>query len=163
MTRAPFAYDHGDVAKMTPLLPMYTLGHGFIPPPIHAGGLRYHGMSPLVSQAIVEGLLTPRAIPQLDCYKAALLFARTEGIIIAPETSHAVAAVIEEAGKAKEEGVEKTILFNLSGHGLMDLTGYDNFLQGKLTNYVLPEEDLQKSLSSIEAHPKAPVVKTGKW
>ncbi len=121
MTRAPFVYDHGDTAKMTPLLPMHSLGHDFIPPPIHAGGLRYHGMAPLVSQAIVEGLLTPSSIPQLECYDAAVTFARTEGIIIAPETSHAVAATIREAIKAKEEGKEKVILFNLSGHGLMDL------------------------------------------
>jgi tryptophan synthase beta chain len=163
MTRAPFAYDHGDTAKMTPLLPMYSLGHDFVPPPIHAGGLRYHGMSPLVSQAIVEGLLTPRAIPQVECYDAAVKFARTEGIIIAPETSHAVAAAIQEANKAKEEGKEKVILFNLSGHGLMDLTGYDKFFAGELQNHALPEEEMAKSLEAIKDLPKPPLNKTGKW
>ncbi len=163
MTRAPFVYDHGDTAKMTPLLPMHSLGHEFIPPPIHAGGLRYHGMAPLVSQAIVEGLLKPRSINQLECYEAAVLFARTEGIICAPETSHAVAATIHEAKKAKEEGKEKVILFNMSGHGLMDLTGYDAFFQGRLVDYPLPEDELKKSLASIEGLPKPPAAKTGKW
>jgi tryptophan synthase beta chain len=163
MTRAPFVYDHGDTAKMTPLMPMYSLGHDFIPPPIHAGGLRYHGMAPLISQAIVEGLITPRAIDQVECYKAAILFARTEGVIPAPETSHAIAAVIQEAIKAKEEGKEKVILFNLSGHGLMDLSGYDKYFAGQLTNYRLPEDELRKSLKSIEKYPHPKVVKTGKW
>jgi len=163
MTRAPFAYDHGDTAKMTPLLPMYSLGHGFIPPPIHAGGLRYHGMAPLVSQAIVEGLMTPRAVGQLECYKAAITFSKTEGIIIAPETSHAVAAVIQEAEKAKEEGKEKVILFNMSGHGLMDLTGYQAYLEGKLVDYPLPEEEMKKSIESMEGLPKPEEKKTGKW
>jgi len=163
MTRAPFLYDHGDVAKMTPLLPMYSLGHSFIPPPIHAGGLRYHGMAPLVSQAIVEGLLTPMAIHQIECYKAALTFAKTEGIIIAPETSHAVAAVIRKANEAKEEGKERVILFNMSGHGLMDLNGYDAFMQGKLSDYELPQEELDKSLEEIKEHPKPAISKTGKW
>jgi tryptophan synthase beta chain len=163
MTRAPFAYDHGDTAKMTPLLPMHSLGHDFIPPPIHAGGLRYHGMAPLVSQGIVEGLLTPRAFHQLECYEAAITFARTEGIICAPETSHAIAAVIQEAKKAKEEGKEKVILFNMSGHGLMDLTGYQSYLAGKLVDYPLPEEEMQKSLKGIEGLPKPKEAKTGKW
>ena len=163
MTRAPFVYDHGDTAKMTPLLPMHSLGHDFIPPPIHAGGLRYHGMAPLISQAIVEGLLAPRAIHQLECYAAAVQFAQTEGIIIAPETSHAVAAVVQEAKKAKEEGKEKVILFNMSGHGLMDLTGYDAYFQGKLQDYSLPDVEMEKSLKSIDGLPKPQLVKTGKW
>jgi tryptophan synthase beta chain len=163
MTRAPFVYDHGDTARMTPLLPMHSLGHGFIPPPIHAGGLRYHGMAPLVSQAIVEGLLTPLAVPQIECYQAAIDFARSEGIIIAPETSHAVAAVIREAKQAKEEGKEKVIIFNMSGHGLMDLSGYDAFFQGKLQDYALPEEEMKKSLASIEGLPRPPANKSGKW
>jgi len=163
MTRAPFAYDHGDVAKLTPLLPMHSLGHEFVSPPIHAGGLRYHGMAPLVSQAIVEGLLKPRAMDQLHCYESALLWARTEGFIPAPETSHAIAAVIEEAKKAKEEGKEKVILFNWSGHGLMDLTGYENFLQGKLIDYPLPEDEMQKSLRSLNGLPKPSIIKSGKW
>lgn len=154
MTRAPFMYDHGDVAKMTPLLAMYSLGHEFIPPPIHAGGLRYHGIAPLISAAIVDRLLSPRAIHQLECYKAAMTFAQTEGIIIAPETSHAVAAVIQEAMKAKEEGKEKVILFNLSGHGLLDLTGYDKYLKGELQDYSLPQEEIDKNLEPLANHPK---------
>ncbi len=163
MTRAPFAYDHGDVANMTPLLPMHTLGHQFIPPPIHAGGLRYHGMAPLVSQTIVEGLCAPRAIHQVECYEAALTFAKTEGIIAAPETSHAIAAAIQEADKAREEGKEKTILFNLSGHGLMDLNGYQLYFNNALTDYALPEEEIQKSLDTIKNYPQPSVAKTGKW
>jgi len=163
MTKAPFVYDHGDIAKMTPLLPMHSLGHSFVPEPIHAGGLRYHGMAPLVSQAIVEGLLTPMAIPQNECFKAALLFAKTEGIIVAPETSHAVAATMRKANQAKEEGKEKVILFNLSGHGLMDLNGYDSYLQGKLVDHELSGEDLEKSLKEIKDHPKPVAAKTGKW
>jgi len=154
MTRAPFLYDFGDTAMMTPLLPMHTLGHNFIPPPIHAGGLRYHGMAPLVSAAIKDGLLAPRAIHQLECYEAAVKFARTEGIIVAPETSHAVAAAIQEANKAKEEGKEKVILFNLSGHGLMDLVGYEKYFGGELHDYALPDKDLQESLKSLDGLPK---------
>jgi len=163
MTRAPFSYDHGDTARMTPLLPMYSLGHTFVPPPIHAGGLRYHGMAPLVSQSIVEGLMTPRAYHQLKCYEAAVTWARTEGFISAPETSHAIAAVIDEANKAKEEGKEKVILFNWSGHGLMDLTGYDAYFRGKLEDYPLPEEELAKSLDAIKDLPKPEVHRSGKW
>jgi len=163
MTRAPFAYDHGDIAKMTPLLPMHSLGHAFVPPPIHAGGLRYHGMSPLVSQSIVEGLATPMAIHQNECYEAAMLFARTEGIIVAPETSHAVAATIRKAKEAKEEGKERVIVFNLSGHGLMDLYGYDKYMRGELTDYALPQEDMEESLAEIRDYPKAEARKTGKW
>jgi len=154
MTRAPYAYDHGDTAEMTPLLAMHTLGHSFIPPPIHAGGLRYHGMAPLVSLAIVEGLLEPRAYHQLECYESAVMWARTEGFISAPETSHAIVAVIEEAKKAKEEGKEKVILFNWSGHGLMDLTGYETYFNDNLVDYPLPEEELAKSLESIKDLPK---------
>jgi tryptophan synthase beta chain len=163
MTKGPFVYDHGDTAKMTPLLPMHSLGHDFMPPPIHAGGLRYHGVSPLVSQAIVEGLVTPRAIDQLECYAAAVLFARTEGIIPAPESSHAIAAAIQEAKKAKEEGKKKVILFNLSGHGLMDLVGYDNYFQGKLKDYPLPEHEMGDALKQLDKLPKPKVVRTGKW
>jgi tryptophan synthase beta chain len=159
MTRAPYKYDFGDVAKMTPMLPMHTLGHGFIPPPIHAGGLRYHGMAPLVSGAIKDGLATPRALHQLECYEAAVTFARTEGIIVAPETSHAVAAAIQEAKKAKEEGKEKVILFNLSGHGLMDLSGYEKYFAGELHDYALPDEDLEKYVSEIKDLPQIETAK----
>jgi tryptophan synthase beta chain len=163
MTKGPFAYDFGDTAGTTPLLAMYTLGHTFVPKPIHAGGLRYHGMAPLVCQAVVEGLMTPRAYPQSKTYSAALTWARTEGFIPAPETSHAIAAVIDEAQKAKEEGKEKIILFNYSGHGLIDLSGYDAFMSGKLTDYELPKEEMNKYLQDIAKYPKAPARKTGKW
>jgi len=163
MTRGPFVYDHGDTARMTPLLPMHSLGHAFVPPPIHAGGLRYHGMAPLVSRAIVEGLVTPRAEHQIKCYEAAVLWARTEGFISAPETSHAIATVIDEAKKAKDEGKEKVILFNWSGHGLMDLTGYDKYFQGKLVDFALPKEEMEKSLKEIEGLPKPVIQKSGRW
>jgi tryptophan synthase beta chain len=163
MTRGPFVYDHGDVARMTPLLPMHSLGHAFVPQPIHAGGLRYHGMAPLVSQAITEGLLAPRAYHQLKCYESAVTWARTEGFIPAPETSHAIAAVIDEANKAKEEGKEKVILFCWSGHGLLDLGGYDLFFRGKLKDYALSPEELAKSLEVIKDLPKPSTAKTGKW
>ena len=154
LTRGPYAYDHGDIAEMTPLLAMYSLGHKFVPPTIHAGGLRYHGMAPLVSAAVDQGLADPRAIGQRQCYEAAVLFARTEGLIIAPETSHAVAAVIDEAEKAREEGREKTILFCLSGHGLLDLKGYEMYFAGDLENYPLPEEVLARSIAAMEGYPK---------
>ena len=163
MTRGPFAYDFGDTACTTPLLAMYTLGHAFVPPPIHAGGLRYHGMAPLVCQAIVEGLMEPRAYHQLQSYDAAVTWARTEGFIAAPETSQALAAVIDEAKKAKDEGKEKVILFNYSGHGLMDLLGYDAYFSGKLTDYELPQEELQKFTKDLDALPKAEIRKSGKW
>ncbi|MCU0822126.1 MAG: TrpB-like pyridoxal phosphate-dependent enzyme [Spirochaetes bacterium] len=163
LTRAPFAYDHGDVAKMTPLLPMHSLGHSFIPEPIHAGGLRYHGMAPLVSQAVVEGLCTPMAIPQLECFRAALLFAKTEGIIVAPETSHAIAAAIRKAKQAKEEGKEKVIVFNLSGHGLMDLNGYDKFMAGELDDHELPQSEIDRAIEELKHFPKPAINKTGKW
>ncbi len=163
MTRAPFAYDHGDTARMTPLLPMHSLGHTFVPPPIHAGGLRYHGMAPLVSQGIVEGLLKPRAFHQLKCYESAVLWAQTEGAITAPETSHAVACAIDEAIKAKDEGKEKVILFNYSGHGLMDLTGYESYFSGKLIDYSLPDVELDKYQTALKDLPKPEIKKTGRW
>jgi tryptophan synthase beta chain len=163
MTRAPFHYDFGDTVGMTPLLAMHTLGHSFVPPPIHAGGLRYHGMAPLVSQGIVEGLFTPRAYPQSACWNAALLWARTEGPIAAPETSHALACAVEEAKKAKEEGKEKVILFCYSGHGLLDLGGYDAFMSGRVADYELPQSDLDASTKELEQLPKAPERKSGRW
>jgi len=163
LTRAPFSYDHGDTAKMTPLLPMHSLGHAFVPPPVHAGGLRYHGMAPLVSQAANEGLLEPLALDQLESYAAAIKWARTEGFISAPETSHAIAAVIREAERAKQEGKEKTILFNWSGHGLMDLTGYEAYLGGQLTDHKMSEEDLLENIKVMDGLPKPSGDKTGKW
>jgi tryptophan synthase beta chain len=157
LTRAPWVYDHGDTAKMTPLVAMHSLGHSFVPPPIHAGGLRYHGMAPLVSKAVVEGLLNPVALHQLECYEAGVLFSKTEGIIPAPETTHAIAAVINEAKKAKDEGKEKVILFNFSGHGLMDLTGYDKYFCGELSNYDLPENIILENLEEIKDYPRPPI------
>lgn len=153
LTRAPFAYDHGDVARMTPLMAMHSLGHAFIPPPIHAGGLRYHGIAPLISHAVEHNLIRPESIQQLECYEAGVQFARTEGIIPAPETSHAIASAIREAKKAKEEAKEKVIVFNLSGHGLMDLVGYDKYFNGELTDHSLPEEDLLKSTEIFKGYP----------
>jgi len=163
MTRGPFAYDFGDTACTTPLLAMFTLGHAFIPPPIHAGGLRYHGMAPLVCQGIVEGLFTPRAYDQIQCYESAMLWAGTEGAICAPETSHAIAAVVDESLKAKEQGKEKVILFNYSGHGLLDLGGYEAFLAGRLSKYELPDKEIEKFTIDLKNLPKAPIRKTGKW
>jgi tryptophan synthase beta chain len=160
LTRGPFAYDLADATGNAPMLPMHTLGHAFVPEPIHAGGLRYHGMAPLVSQAVLEGLATPRAVNQIECYESAILWARTEGFIPAPETSHAIAATIQEAKKAKEEGKEKVILFNWSGHGLMDLVGYDKYLSGKLVNHSLSEADLRSSLECLKDFPQAKEEKT---
>lgn len=153
LTKAPFIYDHGDVAKMTPMMAMHSLGHNFIPAPIHAGGLRYHGMAPLVSAALRDGLMEAQAIPQSECFEAGLLFAKTEGIIPAPETNHAIASTIREAKKAKEEGKEKVILFNFSGHGLMDLVGYDKYINGELKDYEYPESDIQKNLEKLKGYP----------
>ena len=163
MTKAPFVYDFGDTAGMTPLLPMFSLGHDFVPAPIHAGGLRYHGIAPLVSQTIVEGLIEPQAMDQLTCYKSALTWAQTEGTICAPETSHAIATVIDEAVKAREEAKEKVILFCYSGHGLMDLSGYDKYLSGELTELRLTEQDIQEYLKPLESLPKPERRKTGRW
>jgi len=158
LTRGPFVYDSGDVAMMTPLLPMHSLGHGFVPEPIHAGGLRYHGMAPLVSHVMREGLIEASAIQQLECYKMALLWAHTEGFIPAPETSHAIAATAREAMRAKEEGKEKVILMSWSGHGLMDLTGYGAYLAGKLSDAELPEKTLQESLRLLQGLPTPPML-----
>ncbi|HXK60429.1 MAG TPA: TrpB-like pyridoxal phosphate-dependent enzyme [Acidobacteriota bacterium] len=163
MTKAPFVYDFGDTAGMTPLLPMFSLGHDFVPAPIHAGGLRYHGLAPLVSQAIVEGLLEPQAIDQLTCYRSAITWAQTEGSICAPETSHAIASVINEAIKAREEGKEKVILFCYSGHGLMDLSGYERYLSGQLQELSLSEEEIQQYIKSLENLPKPERRKSGRW
>jgi len=162
LTRGRYAYDFGDTAHLTPLTKMHTLGSTFTPPGFHAGGLRYHGMAPLVSQAIVEGLVAPRAVHQLECYASAVQFAQTEGIIVAPETSHAVAVAIQEAKKAKEEGKEKVILFNLSGHGLMDLRGYELYFHDKLEDYALPEHEIQRALKTIKNYPKPALLASGK-
>jgi len=154
MTRGPFAYDFGDTVQMTPLLPMHTLGHSFVPAPIHAGGLRYHGMAPLVSQLILDGLIRAESIAQTETFQAGLTFARTEGFISAPEPTHAVAMTIREAIKAKEEGKEKVILFNWCGHGLVDMAAYEAFLNGQLSDYILPEDEIHRALADIEPLPK---------
>jgi tryptophan synthase beta chain len=154
MTRGPFAYDFGDTVQMTPLLPMHSLGHSFVPAPIHAGGLRYHGMAPLVSQLVMDGLIRPEAIPQMETFKAGITFARAEAFISAPETTHAVAMTIREALKAKEEGREKVILFNWSGHGLVDMAAYEAYLNGKLADHELPAEEIRRALKDIEPLPK---------
>ena len=156
MTKGTFAYDSGDVAMMTPLLPMYSLGHDYVPAPIHAGGLRYHGMAPLVSHAMREGLIEAQAIPQLECYRAAMAFSQAEGFIPAPETSHAIAMAIREANRAKEEGKEKVIVLNWSGHGIMDLTGYQAFLDGKLTDYIMSDDEIAKAKACLKDLPKPP-------
>ncbi|MCL5669843.1 MAG: TrpB-like pyridoxal phosphate-dependent enzyme, partial [Acidobacteria bacterium] len=153
MTAGGLRYDFGDTAGMTPLLMMYTLGHDFMPPAIHTGGLRYHGMAPLVSLLHRTGVVEAVSYPQLKCFEAAITFSRTEGIIVAPETSHAVCSAIDEALRAKEEGKEKTILFNLSGHGYFDMAAYEKYLAGELTDYEYPEEKVREALSRL---PKVP-------
>lgn len=150
LTRGVFQYDFGDEAGYTPLLPMYTLGHNFAPAHIHAGGLRYHGAGTIVSQLMKDGYMEAVDINQLDSFKAGVLFAQTEGIVPAPESSHAIAAAINEALKAKEEGTKKTILFNLSGHGLVDMTAYDQYFAGDLTNYSLSDEEICKNIEQLE-------------
>ena len=154
MTRGPFAYDHGDIAKMTPLLPMYTLGHDFVPAPIHAGGLRYHGMAPIISHLVKEGLIEARAYHQLETFEAGVKWARSEGFIPAPETNHAISSVVDEAMRAKEEGKEKVILFDWSGHGLVDLASYEAYLSGKLEAYELPEEEILRAIKATEGFPR---------
>ena len=150
LTRGEFRYDFGDEAGYTPLLPMYTLGHDFRPANIHAGGLRYHGAGVLVSQLLKDGMMSAVDIPQLESFEAGILFSRTEGIIPAPESSHAIAATIREAKKCKETGEKKVILFNLSGHGLIDMTAYDQYLNGDLRNYDIPDSEIQKNLENLQ-------------
>ncbi len=147
LTMGKLAYDFGDVAQTTPLLYMYTLGHDFIPPGIHAGGLRYHGMSPMVSALVRENIITPMKLQQLECFEAGALFAKTEGIIPAPETCHAIRAAIIEA--TRDVNDPQTILFNFSGHGLIDMASYDKFYSGELSNYDYPEEQIAKSLANL--------------
>jgi len=149
LTRGEFQYDFGDEAGYTPLLPMYTLGHNFKPANIHAGGLRYHGAGVIVSQLIKDGLMYGVDIPQLETFEAGILFSRTEGIVPAPESCHAIAATIREAKKCKETGEEKVILFNLSGHGLIDMTAYDQYLNGDLRNYAISDEDIKANLEDV--------------
>jgi tryptophan synthase beta chain len=150
LTRGVFRYDFGDTVGMTPLLPMYTLGHNFVPAPIHAGGLRYHGAGVIVSQLLKDKLIEARAHHQLECFEAGVLFARTEGIIPAPEATHAMATVLQEAQRCKEEGVSRTILFNLCGHGHFDLPAYEDYFAGKLVRHEVTQEMIAASLAELD-------------
>ncbi|GAB4523541.1 MAG: TrpB-like pyridoxal phosphate-dependent enzyme [Anaerolineales bacterium] len=149
LTRGKFTFDYGDTARMAPVVKMHTLGHDFVPAPIHAGGLRYHGMAPTISALLDAGYLEAVAIPQLDTFEGALLFARNEGIIPAPESAHAVRAAINEALDAKEKGEKRVILFNLSGHGHFDLSAYEAYLSGQLSNYEYPEEAIREAMNHL--------------
>jgi tryptophan synthase beta chain len=153
LTRGQFAYDFGDTSKLTPLVPMHTLGHDFVPAPIHAGGLRYHGVAPLISQLMLDGLIRAEAYLQNDVFASAIQFAGTEGIIPAPEAAHAVHGAIKAAHEADEAGQERTILFNLSGHGHFDMAAYDNYLAGKLEDVALDEIEMARALRAIDGLP----------
>ena len=150
LSRGVMQYDFGDEAGYTPMIPMYTLGHNFSPANIHAGGLRYHGAGSIVSQLKQDGYLEAMDIQQLETFKAATLFAQAEGLIPAPESSHAIAAAIREAEQAKIEGKSKVILFNLSGHGLIDMAAYDQFIMGDLANYEVPQDEIDKNIAQLE-------------
>ena len=153
LTRGHFAYDFGDTGKLTPLVPMHTLGHDFVPAPIHAGGLRYHGAAPLVSQLVRDGLVRAEAYVQNDVFASAVLYAGTEGIIPAPESAHAIHGALLAARAADEAGEQRTILFNLSGHGHFDMAAYDNYLAGKLVDLALDDAELDRALRAIEGLP----------
>ena len=149
ISRGEYRYDFGDTTRLTPLIKMYTLGHSFVPPGIHAGGLRYHGMAPMVSLGVKLGLIEPVSFHQVECFEAARLFASTEGTIPAPETSHAIRAVVNEATRCRETGQEECILFNFSGHGLCDLSSYDKFLSGKLDDFEYPQERITAAIAEL--------------
>src|SRR6202522_166711 len=152
-TRGLYAYDFGDTAGLTPLMKMHTLGHGFIPDPVHAGGLRYHGMSPLLSHMYELGMFEAVAKPQRECFAAAVTFARTEGILPAPEPSHAIAAVVEEAKRCAESGEEKVILTALCGHGHFDMLAYERYLSGEMTDFDLPQDRIDAALANLPVVP----------
>jgi tryptophan synthase beta chain len=149
LTKGIYAYDFGDTAKLTPLVKMYTLGHTFVPAGIHAGGLRYHGASPLMSHMLRLGLIEARAYPQNTVFEAAVTFARNEGILPAPESAHAIRAAVDEALAAREEGRARVILFNLSGHGHFDMGAFDSYFAGKLLDYEHPEEEIARAMQSL--------------
>ncbi|AEJ62179.1 Tryptophan synthase beta chain [Spirochaeta thermophila DSM 6578] len=149
LTKGVYTYDYGDTGKMTPIVRMHTLGHDFVPPGIHAGGLRYHGMAPIVSRLVKEGVVEARAYHQRAVFEAAVLFARTEGFIVAPETAHAIKACVDEALAAKEEGKERVILVNASGHGHFDMAAYQQYFEGRLEDYEYPEEKIREALSAL--------------
>lgn len=154
LTKGIYSYDYGDTSKLTPLLPMYTLGHDFIPPKIHAGGLRYHGMSPIVSKLYADGFIEARAYTQNEVFDAALKFSQTEGIVPAPESAHAIRAVIDEAIRARKEKTEEVILFNLSGHGFFDMSAYNDYLTGSLEDIVLSDEDVDELVRKLSGYPR---------
>ncbi|MEM7343040.1 MAG: TrpB-like pyridoxal phosphate-dependent enzyme [Chloroflexota bacterium] len=156
LTRGIFRYDFGDTIGMTPLLPMYTLGHTFVPAKIHAGGLRYHGAGVIVSQLLKDGLIEAEAIDQIETFEAGVTFAQAEGIIPAPEANHGIATAIREANKCKEEGVSKTILFNLCGHGNFDMSAYEDYFAGKLKRHELSQEDVDAAVAKVNT-PETPV------
>jgi len=149
ITKGKYAYDFGDTGEMTPLVKMHTLGHAFIPAGIHAGGLRYHGMAPLVSALVEHGFIEAAAFPQSSVFEAAVQFARTEGTIPAPESAHAIRAVIDEANKATKEGRSPVILFNLSGHGLMDLGAYDSYFKGTIKDVPLAADRIKELVGAL--------------
>ncbi|MFW6134066.1 MAG: TrpB-like pyridoxal phosphate-dependent enzyme [Elusimicrobiota bacterium] len=149
LTKGPYRYDHGDTARMTPLMKMYTLGHDFVPPGIHSGGLRYHGDAPLLCSLVNDKVIEARAYHQLEIFDAALKFAQTEGMVPAPETAHTIKTAIEEAEKCRETGEEKCIVLNYSGHGFFDLAAYQSYLDGKLEEYEYPEEKIKESISKL--------------
>lgn len=150
LTKGEFRYDFGDSVGMTPLIPMYTLGHKFVPAPIHAGGLRYHGAGAIISQLLYDDIIEAQALQQLECFEAGVNFARAEGILPAPEATHAVATAIREANQAKEEGASKTILFNLCGHGYFDMSAYEAYFNGQLVNHHLSDEELTRYLKDMD-------------
>jgi tryptophan synthase beta chain len=149
LTKGVYTYDFGDTGQMIPLVKMYTLGSSFIPAPIHAGGLRYHGMSPIVCKLYNEGLIEAAAVAQNAVFESNVLFARSEGILPAPESGHAIRVAIQEALKAKAAGEKRTILFNLSGHGHFDLAGYDQYLRGTLEDYEYPQEEVERAIAEL--------------
>ncbi|MDH3725301.1 MAG: TrpB-like pyridoxal phosphate-dependent enzyme [Thermoleophilia bacterium] len=154
LTRGEYGYDFGDTAMTTPLLPMHSLGHDFIPAPIHSGGLRYHGMAPLVSHLVHTGVVDARAYHQTECFEEAVRFARSEGIVPAPEPTHALRAVVEQVEQARREGVSKTILFNLCGHGYFDMAAYDDYFSGRMTDYELPQEEIDAASEVLADLPR---------
>ncbi len=149
LTRGVYAYDFGDTSMMTPLVKMYTLGHGFIPAPIHAGGLRYHGMASSVCELYRHGVIEARAVQQRATFEAGVLFARTEGILPAPEAAHAIRGAIDEAIRCREEGVSRVIAFNLCGHGHFDLSAYERYLAGKIEDYELPQSEIERAQTEL--------------
>jgi len=151
ITRGEYRYDFGDTAGTTPLLQMHTLGHSFVPPGIHAGGLRYHGMSPIISKLCAEGNMEAKAFHQTKVFDAAVQFARTEGILPAPEAAHAIQATIDEAVAARESGESRVLLFNLSGHGHFDLGAYEQYLAGKLEDFAYPADKVREAMAGVPA------------